>query len=63
MLKAIAEVFECAFIWYTDPLRRTEFQHRDTLGYVRARQKSASFRSAVGESDYDDGTHLSTKRR
>ena len=35
-LKAIAEVFECAFIWYTDPLRRTEFVHRDTLGYVRA---------------------------
>ena len=62
-LKAIAEVFECAFIWYTDPLRRTEFVHRDTLGYARAWQKLTSFRSAVGEADYYDGTHLPPARR
>ena len=62
-LKAIAEVFECAFIWYTDPHQRTAFVHRDTLGYVRAWQKLASFRSVVGKTAYFDGTHLSPTLR
>jgi len=62
-LKAIAEVFECAFIWYTDPQRRTEFVHRDTLGYVRAWQELASFRSVVGKTEYFDGTLLPPAER
>ena len=62
-LEVIAEVSECAFIWYTDPLRRTEFVHRDTLGYVRAWQELASLCSVVGESDSSNGTHLETARR
>ena len=37
-LEAIAQVFECAFIWYTDPHKRIEFEHRDTNGFVRALQ-------------------------
>ena len=62
-LKAIAEVFECAFIWYTDPHRRAEFVHRDTLGDVRAWQKLASSRSVVGATDYYDGTRSPPARR
>ena len=62
-LKAIADVFECAFIWWTDPHQRTEFEHRDTLGYVRAWQELAELRSAVGETPYFDGTQLSPERR
>ena len=37
--------------------------HRDTLGYVRAWQKLASFRSVVGETDYCNGTSLPPARR
>ncbi len=62
-LRAIAEVFECAFIWYTDKNQRTEFVHCDTLGYVRVWQKLALFRRAVGQTEYFDGTQLSPERR
>ena len=62
-LEAIAEVFECAFIWYTNPPRRTEFWHRDTVRYVRAWQELASFRKEVGASDYFDGWLLPPAQR
>ena len=62
-LAAIASVFEPAFIWYTDPRQRTEFVSRDTLSYVRAWQKLASHRSAVGKTAYFDGTILTPAQR
>jgi hypothetical protein len=62
-LAAIARVFEPAFIWYKDPRHRTEFVHRDTLSYVRAWQKLASHRSAVGKTAYFDGTILTPAQR
>ena len=37
--------------------------HRDTLGYVRAWRKLASFRTVVGETDYFDRTQLSPTQR
>jgi len=62
-LAAIASVFEPAFIWYTDPRQRTEFRSRDTPSYVRAWQKLASHRSAVGKTAYFDGTILTPEQR
>ncbi len=62
-LKAIAVVFEPAFIWYTDPYERTEFVHRDTHSFVRAWQWLAGFRDAVGADEFFDGMHLSTAQR
>ena len=62
-LAAIAMVFESAFIWYVDPLKRTEFVSRDTLLYVRAWQELACYRNSVGKDAYFDGTNLSEKDR
>ena len=62
-LNGIFEVFECAFIWHSDPHQRTEFGHRNTGGYVRAWQQLASFRGAVGADEYFDGTRLPPARR
>ena len=62
-LNAIADVFECAFIWYKDPHKRTEFAYRDTSGYVHAWHGLALFRDAVGANAYFDGTHLPPTRR
>ena len=62
-LKAIADVFECAFIWYTNPQQRTEFIHRDTHAYVARWKELASFRRAVNVTEYYDGTVLLPEQR
>ena len=62
-LTAIANVFECAFIWYTDPRGRTEFVHRDTDSFVREWHQLAKFRESVGADRYFNGTYMPPEQR
>ena len=62
-LVAISDVFECAFIWWTDPDERTAFVYRDTYGFVGAWHQLARFRFTVGADMRFDGTCVAPQVR